>query len=82
METTKKLTITAESGNRPAETEMLLAIKAVDLALCIQDIREKFVRLRNDGMTEADITFGDRGYEVVAASINDYGLFDMLEALT
>jgi hypothetical protein len=82
LETTKKLTITAESGNRPAETEMLLAIKAVDLALCIQDIREKFVRLRNDGMTEADITFGDRGYEVVAASINDYGLFDMLEALT
>jgi hypothetical protein len=47
METTKRLTIIAESGNRPAETEMVLSIKAVDLALCIKDIREKFVRLRN-----------------------------------
>lgn len=81
METTKRLTIIAESGNRPAENEMLLAIKAVDLALCINDIKESFIRLRNDGITDADVVFGERGYEVVAAAINDYGLSDLLESM-
>jgi hypothetical protein len=74
---TRKLTITANSVH--GEKEVMWAMRATDLILALYDIRETFVRLRNDGVTDEEITFGEKGYDKVAAVITSYNLTDLLD---
>jgi hypothetical protein len=57
------------------------ALRATDLILALHDIRESFVRLRNDGDTEPDMLLGLNGYDVVKRALEDYGLTDLLETV-
>jgi hypothetical protein len=79
LDATRKLTITANSVH--GEKEIMWALRATDLILALHDIRESFVRLRNDGDTEPDMLLGLNGYDVVKRALEDYGLTDLLETV-
>ncbi len=80
LDCTRKLTMIANTVH--GEKEIMWAMRATDLILALHDIRETFVRLRNDGTTDSDAHFGARGYDVVQNALDDYGLTDLLETVT
>lgn len=79
LDAVRKLTITANSIH--GEKEVMWALRATDLILALHEIRESFVRLRNDGESEEDVAFGARGYEVVKDVLDTYGLTDLLDTV-
>ncbi|TXH17362.1 MAG: hypothetical protein E6R03_04105 [Hyphomicrobiaceae bacterium] len=76
QDATRKLTIVANSVH--GEKEILWALRATDLVLALWDIKETFVRMRNDGESEEDVAMGARGYEIVSEAVENYGLTDLL----
>jgi uncharacterized protein YqjF (DUF2071 family) len=76
---TRKLTIIANSVH--GEREMMWAMRATDLILALWDIKESFVRLRNDSVADLDVEIGRRGYEVVSEVLESYSLKDLLSTV-
>jgi hypothetical protein len=79
LDCTRKLTMIANTVH--GEKEIMWAMRATDLILALWDIRESFVRLRNDGDTEPEVLLGENGYEIVKRALDDYGLTDLLETV-
>ena len=77
---TRKLTIIANSIH--GEKEIMWALRATDLVIAIGEIRERAVRLRNDGTSAEDIAFGERMYEEIKEVLHSYNLLDLLDMMS
>lgn len=79
LDATRRLTITANSVH--GEKEIMWALRATDLILALHEIRERFVRLRNDGEGE-ELFLGEQGYELTRQVLEEYNLIDLLDTVS